>query len=65
MKTLFTDSLLELKNLKSMVMAAMLLAIAVVLEHGAKGAFAMDVAKDLLNAYFFPNEVAETTNGAE
>jgi len=31
MKTLFTDSLLELKNLKSMVMAAMLLAIAVVL----------------------------------
>ena len=40
-------------------------AVAVLLEHGAKGAFAMDVAKDLLNAYFFPNEVAETTNGAE
>ena len=31
MKKLFTDSLHELKNLKSMVMAAMLLAIAVVL----------------------------------
>ena len=31
MKKMFTDSLLELKNLKSMVMAAMLLAIAVVL----------------------------------
>ena len=31
MKTLFTDSLHELKNLKSLVMAAMLLAIAVVL----------------------------------
>lgn len=31
MKALFTDSLHELKNLKSMVMAAMLLAIAVVL----------------------------------
>lgn len=31
MKKMFADSLLELKNLKSMVMAAMLLAIAVVL----------------------------------
>ena len=31
MGKLFTDSLQELKNLKSMVMAAMLLAIAVVL----------------------------------
>lgn len=40
-------------------------AVAVLLEHGAKGAFAMDVAKDLLNAYFFPDEVSETTSAIE
>lgn len=34
-------------------------AIAVVLEHGAKGTYSMGVAKDLLNAYFHPD--AETT----
>lgn len=34
-------------------------AIAVVLEHGAKGTYSMGVAKDLLDAYFYP-EVAET-----
>ncbi len=40
-------------------------AVAVLLEHGAKGAFAMDVAKDLLNAYFFPEEVENTTSAIE
>ena len=29
-------------------------AIAVVIEHGARGSFSMDVAKSLLDAYFFP-----------
>jgi len=40
-------------------------AVAVLLEHGAKGAYAMDVARDLLDAYFFPEEVAETTIAIE
>ena len=40
-------------------------AVAVLLEHGAKGMYAMDVAKDLLNAYFFPEEVAATTFATE
>ncbi len=40
-------------------------AVAVLLEHGTKGMFAMDVAKDLLNAYFFPEEVEATTNATE
>lgn len=40
-------------------------AVAVLLEHGAKGAYAMDVAKDLLNAYFFPDEVGLATNATE
>ena len=40
-------------------------AVAVLLEHGTKGMFAMDVAKDLLNAYFFPEEVQATTNAPE
>ncbi len=40
-------------------------AVAVLLEHGAKGVYAMDVAKDLLNAYFFPQEVSETTLAIE
>ena len=40
-------------------------AVAVLLEHGAKGMYAMDVAKDLLNAYFFPEEVSETTSAIE
>ncbi|MBQ2688087.1 MAG: penicillin-binding protein [Clostridia bacterium] len=40
-------------------------AVAVLLEHGAKGVYAMDVAKDLLNAYFFPQEVSETTIAIE
>ena len=40
-------------------------AVAVLLEHGAKGMYAMDVAKDLLNAYFFPEEVSETTIATE
>lgn len=35
-------------------------AIAVVLEHGAKGTYSMSVAKDLLNAYFHP-EIESTT----
>ncbi len=34
-------------------------AIAVVIEHGARGTFSMDVAKSLLDAYFFP-ETLET-----
>ena len=33
-------------------------AIAVVLEHGAKGTYSMSVAKDLLNAYFHPDEIS-------
>ena len=33
-------------------------AIAVVLEHGAKGTYSMGVAKDLLNAYFYPESVS-------
>ncbi|MBR3971714.1 MAG: penicillin-binding protein [Ruminococcus sp.] len=36
-------------------------AIAVVLEHGAKGTYSMGVAKDLLNAYFHPETPEETT----
>lgn len=40
-------------------------AIAVLLEHGAKGVYAMDVARDLLDAYFFPDEVDSTTNATE
>lgn len=40
-------------------------AIAVLLEHGAKGVYAMDVARDLLDAYFFPDEVESTTNATE
>lgn len=40
-------------------------AVAVLLEHGAKGVYAMDVARDLLQAYFFPDEVSETTIAAE
>lgn len=40
-------------------------AVAVLLEHGAKGVYAMDVAKDLLNAYFFPQEFSETTLAIE
>ncbi len=36
-------------------------AIAVVLEHGAKGMYSMGVAKDLLNAYFYPDKYPETT----
>ncbi len=40
-------------------------AVAVLLEHGAKGMYAMDVAKDLLNAYFFPEEVESTTFATE
>lgn len=40
-------------------------AIAVLLEHGAKGVYAMDVARDLLDAYFFPDEVEATTNATE
>ncbi|MBR3987718.1 MAG: penicillin-binding protein [Clostridia bacterium] len=40
-------------------------AVAVLLEHGAKGVYAMDVAKDLLNAYFFPDEVTKTTIATE
>lgn len=41
-------------------------AIAVVLEHGAKGMYSMGVAKDLLNAYFYPDQYpAETTSPTE
>ncbi len=36
-------------------------AIAVVLEHGASGVYSMNVAKDLLNAYFFPEGTEEST----
>ena len=36
-------------------------AIAVVLEHGAKGTYSMGVAKDLLNAYFYPDNTTEGT----
>lgn len=36
-------------------------AIAVVLEHGAKGTYSMGVAKDLLNAYFYPDAETSTT----
>ena len=35
-------------------------AIAVVLEHGAKGMYSMGVARDLLDAYFFPEETASS-----
>ena len=35
-------------------------AIAVVLEHGAKGTYSMGVAKDLLTAYFHPEQLEET-----
>lgn len=35
-------------------------AIAVLLEHGAKGTYSMSVAKDLLTAYFHPDTVSET-----
>ena len=36
-------------------------AIAVVLEHGAKGVYSMGVAKDLLDAYFYPEEATSPT----
>ncbi len=39
-------------------------AVAVLLEHGAKGVYAMDVARDLLNAYFYPETLAESTTNA-
>jgi len=40
-------------------------AIAVVLEHGAKGTYSMSVAKDLLNAYFYPDgNPADSTDPA-
>lgn len=39
-------------------------AIAVVLEHGAKGTYSMSVAKDLLNAYFYPDEYGPTATQA-
>lgn len=39
-------------------------AIAVVLEHGAKGTYSMGVAKDLLNAYFHPETLEESTEAA-
>ncbi len=39
-------------------------AIAVVLEHGAKGVYSMGVAKDLLDAYFFPEEATSTPTQA-
>ncbi len=35
-------------------------ALAVVLEHGAKGKFSMSVARDMLNAYFFPETIEQT-----
>ena len=40
-------------------------AVAVLLEHGTKGMYAMDVARDLLTEYFFPDEVSETTTATE
>ena len=40
-------------------------AVAVLLEHGAKGVYAMDVARDLLQSYFFPDDVTETTIATE
>lgn len=33
-------------------------AVAVLLEHGAKGVYAMNVARDMLNAYFYPEQTA-------
>ncbi len=36
-------------------------AIAVVLEHGAKGQYSMSVAKALLDAYFYPEETESTS----
>ena len=36
-------------------------AVAVLLEHGAKGVYAMNVARDLLDGYFYPDKVEETT----
>ena len=39
-------------------------AVAVILEHGAKGMYTMDVAKDMLNAYFFPDSAVEETTTA-
>lgn len=39
-------------------------ALAVVLEHGAKGRYSMSVAKDMLDAYFFPETIEETTASA-
>jgi len=40
-------------------------ALAVVIEHGAKGAYSMGVAKDLLNAYFHPEAETPTTSPSE
>lgn len=37
-------------------------AIAVVLEHGAKGTYSMSVARDLLDAYFHPQTETQPTN---
>ncbi len=37
-------------------------AIAVLLEHGAKGTYSMSVARDLLDAYFHPNSATEPTS---
>lgn len=37
-------------------------AVAVLLEHGAKGVYAMNVARDLLDAYFFPDAVENTSS---
>ena len=54
MKELFTDSLHELKNLKSMVMAAMLLAIAVVL-----GFFTLQLTEFIKIGFaYIANEIA-------
>ena len=40
-------------------------AVSVLLEHGTKGVYAMNVAKDLLNQYFFGEEVSTTTIATE
>ncbi len=39
-------------------------AVAVLLEHGAKGVYAMNVARDLLDGYFYPDAEQETTTTA-
>lgn len=36
-------------------------AVAVILEHGAKGRYSMSVAKDLLDAYFYPDDFTMPT----